>query len=109
MNNLNSIEWRTQKKDVFIQWDDLHESSYAYFYLRSQCPCVLCKDKKNSNLHSDLSSMIHKLSQDNVELSHIEPIGNYALRFLWNDGHNTGIYSLEFLRSVCPCNQCQKL
>jgi DUF971 family protein len=24
----------------------------------------------------------------------------------WNDGHSTGIYSFDYLRSICPCPEC---
>ncbi len=40
-------------------------------------------------------------------MTSIEPVGNYALRIAWNDGHNTGIYSYDHLRSICPCAACQ--
>jgi DUF971 family protein len=29
------------------------------------------------------------------------------VRFEWSDGHNTGIYSYEYLRALCPCEACQ--
>jgi DUF971 family protein len=36
-----------------------------------------------------------------------EPVGRYAIRINWNDGHNAGIYSYEHFRRICPCQQCQ--
>lgn len=36
----------------------------------------------------------------------IEPVGRYALRFQWSDGHATGIYTFEYLRELCPCPSC---
>ena len=30
----------------------------------------------------------------------IDVVGNYALHFTWSDGHNTGIYSYDYLRSL---------
>ncbi len=30
----------------------------------------------------------------------ITSVGNYAIRFNWDDGHNTGIYSYEYLRAL---------
>ena len=36
-----------------------------------------------------------------------EPVGRYALRFTWNDGHMHGIYSWDYLRDVCPCQECR--
>jgi DUF971 family protein len=35
------------------------------------------------------------------------PVGKYALRFKWNDGHEAGIYSWEYLRNVCLCDECR--
>jgi DUF971 family protein len=29
-----------------------------------------------------------------------EPVGAYAIRIHWNDGHNSGIYSYEHLRNL---------
>jgi DUF971 family protein len=37
----------------------------------------------------------------------VEPVGNYALRFRWSDGHDTGIYTFDFLRRLCPCAECE--
>jgi DUF971 family protein len=36
----------------------------------------------------------------------IRPIGNYAIEFHWRDGHSTGIYTYDYLRSLCPCSEC---
>jgi DUF971 family protein len=38
-----------------------------------------------------------------------EPIGKYAIRFKWNDGHDLGIYSWRLLREVCPCEECKQV
>ena len=36
----------------------------------------------------------------NVSISHIEPIGNYAVRIDFSDGHNTGLYSWDYLYNL---------
>ena len=36
----------------------------------------------------------------------IEPVGSYAIRLEWDDGHDAGIYTFERLRSTCPCDIC---
>ncbi len=36
----------------------------------------------------------------------IEPVGTYAIRIVWDDGHNAGIYTWERLRATCPCAHC---
>ncbi|CAM8424404.1 Gamma-butyrobetaine hydroxylase-like, N-terminal [Candidatus Methylopumilus universalis] len=37
---------------------------------------------------------IHK---ENVNIENIEPIGQYAIKLTFSDGHNTGIYSWDYL------------
>lgn len=38
-----------------------------------------------------------QVGKKNVEITHIEPVGSYAVQFTFSDGHNTGIYSWEYL------------
>ncbi len=33
----------------------------------------------------------------------VAQVGNYAIRFNWNDGHQHGIFSWDYLREWCPC------
>ena len=35
-------------------------------------------------------------------------VGNYALQIDFNDGHTTGIYSFDYLRTICPCEDCAR-
>ncbi|MCL6271826.1 DUF971 domain-containing protein [Sansalvadorimonas sp. 2012CJ34-2] len=37
----------------------------------------------------------------NVSISAIEPVGNYALKLVFDDGHDSGIYTWEYLRELC--------
>ena len=36
----------------------------------------------------------------NVGIDRLEPVGNYAVRILFDDGHSTGIYSWSYLRQL---------
>lgn len=35
-----------------------------------------------------------------VAITQVEPVGNYAIRILFDDGHDTGIYSWVYLREL---------
>ena len=35
-------------------------------------------------------------------------VGNYAIQITFNDGHATGIYSYDQLRTICPCPDCRQ-
>jgi DUF971 family protein len=41
-----------------------------------------------------------QLGKENVNISHIEPVGAYAVRLDFDDGHNTGLYSWEWLHHL---------
>ncbi len=42
----------------------------------------------------------------NIEIKGIEPVGHYAIRPLFSDGHDSGIYSWDLLHSLCMNQQC---
>jgi DUF971 family protein len=43
------------------------------------------------------------VGQQSDGLVDLKIVGNYALQLTWADGHNSGIYSWEYLRELCPC------
>jgi DUF971 family protein len=38
--------------------------------------------------------------KENVKLSRLEPVGNYAVRIVFDDGHDSGLYSWDYLRKL---------
>jgi DUF971 family protein len=35
--------------------------------------------------------------KENVKITRLEPVGNYAVRIVFDDGHDSGLYSWDFL------------
>ncbi|MGH7824152.1 MAG: gamma-butyrobetaine hydroxylase-like domain-containing protein [Candidatus Binatia bacterium] len=83
---------------IRITWDDGHVGEYAEAYLRGWCPCAMCQG------HGPGQKFI---SVENAKLQDIHAVGNYAVEFHWQDGHSTGIYAYDYLRSLCPCPACK--
>jgi len=96
-----------------IEWQDGHRSHYSFSYLRSVCPCANCSAARaaQGRLAGEPRPMtfedLGKLGAK-VRAVKAEPVGKYALRFHWDDGHAEGDYSWEFLRDVCPCAACDR-
>lgn len=84
---------------VRVTWEDGHVGDYARKYLRGYCPCAGCQGHGGG---------IKFVAVDDDELAEISAVGNYAIQFHWKDGHNTGIYTFDYLRSLCPCAECEK-
>ena len=89
---------------VQIDWKDGHHSEYTLEYLREKCPCATCTTGAHKPAAPGSPFPMYKKV---LKMEGIEPVGRYALRFTWNDGHSTGIYSFEHLRDICPCPQCR--
>lgn len=89
------------ENEILISWQDGHRSLYAYEFLRYQCPCAQCVDERTGKRIIQRGQI-----SKGVNSREILPVGNYALRIQWSDGHHTGIYSFDYLRSICPCGKC---
>ena len=87
--------------EVRILWKDGHESIYTGYALRVGCRCAICIDEISQNKQLREESISH-----DVRPLSIDPVGRYAIRFHWSDGHSTGIYPFEHLRELCPCPIC---
>ena len=49
--------------------------------------------------HSE-SERILQVGKRHVNITEVEAVGNYALRFTFDDGHDTGIYSWDYLEDL---------
>lgn len=83
---------------VRIRWEDGHEATYPYEYLRGFCPCATCQGHFQP-------ATFHVVR--GATLARVELVGNYAFNLQWVDGHDTGIYPFRRLRELCPCTACK--
>jgi DUF971 family protein len=102
---------------VDIVWSDSHASHYDFAYLREGCPCAMCNDereKKRARKEDDqqtappLSSPLLPMFKPKLTARAAHAVGNYALQIDFNDGHTAGIFSFDFLRTICPCPDCAR-
>lgn len=87
--------------ELTATWGDGHVSTYAYRYLRQECPCAVCVDEWTHERRLDVAAI-----PSDIRVLSVDPVGNYAVRLNWSDGHNTGLYSFQRLRALCPCGSC---
>jgi DUF971 family protein len=87
-----------------VTWSDGRACTYPLSLLRTMCPCALCKTVRAGEKEKKKTSLtiLPGNFSGPLAVTHAELVGNYALRIDWSDGHNSGIYSFEYLRSICP-------
>jgi DUF971 family protein len=97
---------------VDIAWSDGHSSHFDFAFLRDQCPCATCNDeraKKESHAGPNLpASPLLPMYKPKLRAQAATQVGNYAIQISFNDGHSTGIFSYDYLRTLCPCEECAK-
>ena len=80
-----------EERILRILWDDDEVRSYTFTALRGWCPCAACQGHGGDR---------HFVHVDNPQLASIHMVGNYAVNPRWTDGHETGIYTFEYLRAL---------
>lgn len=97
--NFYPAEIRHLKEFEYLRiiWDDGHLSDYSLAYLRSCCPCPICKGR------GDYS----RIEREDLKLLIISAAEDSALNIGWVNGRHTSVYSFTFLRSLCSCRVCR--
>jgi DUF971 family protein len=99
---------------VDIAWSDGHQSHYDFVYLRAQCPCALCDDERKKKAAIEqrgsgtATSAALPIFKPKASARAAAAVGNYAIQIEFTDGHSTGIYSFDYLRTICPCEACAR-
>jgi DUF971 family protein len=83
---------------LIVLWEDNHTSNFPLQYLRDFCPCAGCKEERAQG-----PPLLPILVDGKYLIRDIIQVGHYAVSIEWGDGHNLGIYSFDYLRSLCPC------
>jgi len=79
-----------------ISWADKKVCDYDAARLRRACPCAQCVNEWTGE-----RTLKPEVIPDEVEFKDVSIVGRYALNFRWSDGHETGIYSFQYLRDLC--------
>ena len=94
------------KKDtgLTIRWSDGRESFYPIAYLRRMSPSAEMRELRKSQKTNPLTVLPSAPSADGGSIAAIDAqmVGNYALKIVFSDGHDTGIYSWAYLREIDP-------
>lgn len=104
------------KKDrgITIQWADGSTSYYSVAYLRKMSPSAEMRQLREEQAKNPLTVLPASAARGqsgggaSLVIADVELVGHYAVRLRFSDGHDTGIYSWEYLREIDPQAREQK-
>ena len=86
-----SVKLTDDKRTIQINYDNGSTLILTSSILRAKSPSA---ENKNNKQNSDISKF------ENVLIVNLDQVGNYALKITFSDGHDTGIYSWEYLFEI---------
>lgn len=83
------------KRLLTIKFDDGTEKRVSAEYLRIESPSAEVQGH-----HA--SQKVIVTGKENVKIVSLDPVGNYAVRITFDDGHNSGFYTWHTLAQMSP-------
>lgn len=87
-----NVKLKRAEEILEITWGDESPRRLNVRQLRCECGCAWCVDESTGVRTLDVEAV-----PDNIGITHMELVGNYALKFSFSDDHDTGIYSWDRL------------
>jgi DUF971 family protein len=84
------IRLRKVARLLAIEFDDGARFELPFEYLRVHSPSAEVKG------HGPGQEVLQTGKKD-VQVTHVEPIGHYAVRLVFDDGHDSGLYTWKYL------------
>ena len=91
-------------RGLTVRWSDGTSSFFPIAYLRRMSPSADARILREQLARNPLTVLPAAPPGDDRPLtaSGAELVGNYAIRIRFSDGHDTGLYSWEYLRQIDP-------
>jgi DUF971 family protein len=84
------IRVQTASRQLVVSFEDGEQAEMSFEYLRAHSPSAEVKG------HGPGQEVL-QTGKENVVITAVEPIGHYAVRLIFDDGHNTGLYTWKYL------------
>ena len=88
------LRLKRAEKRLDISFDDGRQFSLPAEYLRVESPSAEVMGHGGPSSKKIVSGRRH------VKIAAVEPVGHYAIRIVFDDKHDTGIYSWSYLREL---------
>jgi DUF971 family protein len=85
---------KKQTRTLVVKFADGVEAALSAEFLRVHSPSAEVQG------HSAGEGML-VLGKENVAITRIEPVGRYAVRLVFDDGHDSGLFTWKALHEMC--------
>ena len=94
-----ALDFHSQPGRLRVKWSDGQVSDWRTDRLRAVCPCATCNELRAERQRNPLA-MAQSGWRAGSQLVNVTWVGNYGLMPVWSDGHDTGLYTYRFLRTL---------
>lgn len=84
------LKLKTKSRLLIVEFEDGSRFELPYEYLRVHSPSAEVKG------HGPGQEVL-QTGKEEVHIDQVEPIGHYAVRLIFDDGHDTGLYTWDYL------------
>ncbi len=84
------IKLHQKSRELEISFDNARSFRFSCEYLRVFSPSAEVRG------HGPGQEVL-QIGKKNVDITAIEPVGSYAVKLVFSDGHDTGIFSWDYL------------
>lgn len=86
---------------LIVAWSDGQTRRYTLAELRRECPCATCREKRSAPPAAvNLLPVLSAAEAQPLRLVEMKPVGHYAYSIRFSDGHDSGIYTFDYLRTL---------
>lgn len=87
------IRLRRVSRLLEVAFPDGQRYALSFEYLRAHSPSAEVQG------HGPGQDVL-QIAKENVAIVRVEPVGHYAVRLVFDDGHDTGLYTWKYLREL---------
>ena len=93
------IRLRKASRVVSLEFEDGSRFELPFEYLRVHSPSAEVRGH-------GAGQEVLQTGKEDVQITRIEPVGHYAVRLHFDDGHNTGLYTWRYLYELGRDQEC---
>ena len=95
---VTNIKYHKQNAELEVSFNDSTNATFSAEFLRVHSPSA-----EVSGHHPSQAILV--TNKQDVTITAIEPVGNYAIKLTFSDGHDTGLYSWQYLHQSAQNKQ----